>query len=363
MQAAIYVLYALLGLSAVAAFAGYAAGRLFQAKFGLIAALTIAGIVAILPPDKKLKLGIDLSGGTILVYQVKDVTTGANFRMDDLIAALKRRVNSTGVADIPIRKIGSNRIEIIMAKASDEDVVELKRRLTDVGSLEFRILANRKHDNAAIERALAPGGLDKPPRGYKWAHLGQTITGKNPKVTSTTLTDPTQAWPPDRFAERTNVLLTGKDKTVSVPIKSNTTNTLTLEKPHALSSVSSYSIDYNPSNIQPSDDAIIRDRDSGNGVTDRYILVKLDRQNVTGEYLAHVSQTTDERVQPAVRFVFKPVGGRKFGTLTRDHRPEEDGAFLYRLAILLDDWVMSAPVIKSEIRDEGVIEGIPPKDI
>ena len=348
-------------------------------KFVLIAVLTTAGILCMIPPEDKLKLGIDLSGGTILVYQAKDVGVGESHKMDDLIAALKRRVNATGVQDIPIRKIGSNRIEIIMAKATDEEVAELKRRLTDVGQLEFRILANRKHDAAAIDRALAPGGLKRPPNRYKWARLGEVITGTPTGSTARTITDARRAWTPDRYsnptwteapqdASRTHITLTGKDssgreRTGRFAIVGNTRDTITLARPHNLSQVTSYTIDFNPSGIVPSDDAVVRDEDVGNGEQDRYILVKVDRHNVTGAYLAAASQTTDEHVQPAVRFVFKPIGGRKFGALTREHTPEENGAFMYRLAILLDDLVMSAPVIKSEIREEGVIEGIPPKDI
>src|SRR5439155_1895661 len=148
-------------------------------------------------------------GGTILVYQVDQKSAD---KMDDLIAALKRRVNATGVRDIPIRKVGSNRIEIIMAKASDEEVVELKRRLTDVGSLEFRILANRKHDAPAIERALAPGGLTKPPTRYHWAKLGEIVTGNVKPFTSLTITDPTKNWIPDQYADPTWV---GTDRDLS----------------------------------------------------------------------------------------------------------------------------------------------------
>jgi SecD/SecF fusion protein len=377
---------ALIILANIALVAGVAyliAGLMLSSKthtrFGLIAVLTLAGIRAILPPEETLKLGIDLSGGTILVYQARDVGAGEAHKMDDLIAALKRRVNATGVQDIPIRKIGSNRIEIIMAKASDEDVAELKRRLTDVGQLEFRILANRKHDSAAIDRALAPGGLKRPPNRYRWAHLGEVIIGTPTASTSRTITDSHRAWTPDRFsnptwteapqdASRTHITLVGTDSSkrereARFAIVGNTRDTITLAKPHNFTTIKSYIIDFNPSGIVPSDDAIVRDEDVGNGEKDRYILVKIDRHNVTGEYLAAVSQTTDEHVQPAVRFVFKPIGGRKFGALTREHSPEENGSFMYRLAILLDDMVMSAPVIKSEIREEGVIEGIPPKDI
>lgn len=338
-------------------------------KFLLIAGLTLGGIVCMLPPSEKLKLGIDLSGGTILVYQAKDAAGGGggSGRMDDLVAALKRRINGDGMRDIPIRKIGSNRVEIIMAKASDEDVAELKHRVTDVGQLEFRILANRKHDSAAIERALAPNGVTRTPKGYKWVSLGETIAGKDPKLAGRVLTDTTRAFPPDRYADKTDVTLVGTDAkgkeiTERIGIKGNTPTALTLKKTPTLTKVNSYSIDFNPSGIRPTEEVVVRDQPRGNGQVDRLILLKLDKQDVTGEYLDHVSQTTDERVQPAVRFVFKPLGGRKFGNLTREHSPELDG-FLYRLAIVLDDMVMSAPVIKSEIRDEGVIEGVAPREI
>src|SRR4051794_35897482 len=115
-------------------------------KIVLIVVSVLAGLLAMYPPSKKLKLGIDLSGGTILVYEVERENLGPNFNMDELISALKQRVDPEGVAETPIRKIGSNRIEIILPRASDEEVEEIKNMLTDVGSLEFRILANRKHD-------------------------------------------------------------------------------------------------------------------------------------------------------------------------------------------------------------------------
>ena len=41
----------------------------FWWRFALIGGFTLAGVLNIWPPKKRLKLGIDLSGGTILVYQ------------------------------------------------------------------------------------------------------------------------------------------------------------------------------------------------------------------------------------------------------------------------------------------------------
>src|SRR5262245_53159880 len=220
-------------------------------KFALIAITTLLGLLAMWPPSQKLKLGIDLSGGTILVYEVVKENLPANFNMDELISALKQRVNPEGVLDIPIRKIGGSRIEIILPEASAEEVEEVKRMLTDVGSLEFRILANRKHDASVIDRALGPSGLSKPPARYKWARLGEASTGTNPAHTAETLTDPQQNWKKNLYSGAT-VELTGKDsagtdQTVAIQVQKNTANTLILTQPHNLKSIASYVVDYNPS--------------------------------------------------------------------------------------------------------------------
>ena len=91
--------------------------KTFGSKFALILGTTLLGLFAIYPPREKLKLGIDLKGGTILVYEVLKEDS-PNVRMNELIAALKNRVDPQGVREIPIRPIGVNRIEIILPEAS-----------------------------------------------------------------------------------------------------------------------------------------------------------------------------------------------------------------------------------------------------
>jgi len=354
--------------------------RNFLWRFVLIGGFTVAGVVAIWPPGEKLKLGIDLSGGTILVYEVDASNLSPGFNMDELVSALKKRADPEGVKEIPIRKIGNRRIEIILPQASDAEVEEVKKMLVDVGALEFRILANRKHDEEAMTRALGPGGLAKPPSRYWWARLGEVSTGTNPTTTRDTLSDLQQSWKKDLYAG-TDVLLTGKDSpgnesSEAIRVRRNTTNTLYLDKPHTLKSIASYRIDYNPSRIRGGDpnrpdpsDVIIREEKVGLGRTETWILYNLDRpgQEVTGKYLRQVRPDYDDRLQPAVRFEFNLPGARRFGKLTREHTPEEGDKFKYQLAILLDNLVMSAPVINSEIRDSGIIEGGPqgfkPKDV
>jgi SecD/SecF fusion protein len=342
--------------------------------FGLLAALVVGSFLAI--NSFGLKLGIDLSGGTILVYQVKEGTQTSGNTMDELVSSLQKRVNPEGVADIPIRKVGNNRLEIILANAQVEEVDRLKRKITDVGALEFRILANQKKDGErgtnAVARALAPTGLARPPAGYYWARLGETLRGKEVRVLDgRTLRIPNQVWTRDRY-KGTEIALTGKDSagadaSRSIPIESNTADTLTLARPHGLTAITGFTLDYNPSEIGQADmargDAVIRDQEVSPERTERYILIRQDRYNVTGDFLARAYPTQDERVQPAVGFVFNSQGARKFGGLTGSHLPEEGGAFKYRLAVLLDGLVRSAPSINSRITDSGIIEGVQPEEV
>ncbi len=71
---------------------------------------------------------------------------------------------------------------------------------------------------------------------------------------------------------------------------------------------------------------------------------------VTGRDLKSARVTKGPLGQPTVGFSLTPDGSHKFGDLTRAniHRP---------LAIVLDNKVVSAPNINSEINDSGVIEG------
>jgi SecD/SecF fusion protein len=299
--------------------------------------------------------------------------------MDDLVTVLKRRVDPEGVKEIPIRQVGSHRVEIILPKSTTEEVEEIKKKMVDMGALEFRILANRKHDAEAMDRALR-SKLSNPPSRYEWARLGEISTGTSPVIKGAVLEDPKQSWKKDNYAG-VDVYLTGKDADGKeagdkVRIRQNGRDYLNLERATRLKTVDSYRIEYNPSGIHVRDpnnpapeDVCIREEKVAPGRIETWILYNKDRegQQVTGEFLRQVRPDYDERLQPAVRFEFNRKGASRFSRLTRTHLPEEGGAFKYQLAIVLDSIVMSAPVINSEIRDSGIIEGGPqgfkPKEV
>lgn len=125
------------------------------------------------------KGGPDLAGGTTLIYELADASqlvSDDNAPPESQIAegegskrkvtpqqmsdAIRQRIDPAGQKEVVIQSIG-DAIEIIIPKASEEDREFIKRRITDLGQLEFRITADPTftEDRDIIERAKqAPSG-------------------------------------------------------------------------------------------------------------------------------------------------------------------------------------------------------------
>jgi preprotein translocase subunit SecD len=85
-----------------------------------------------------------------------------------------------------------------------------------------------------------------------------------------------------------------------------------------------------------------------NRVLNAYLLDA--KADVTGDFLTDARVQFDRQNRPTVGFTFNADGGRIFGKLTQDNIGKQ-------LAIVLDDRVYSAPVIRSQITMHGQIEG------
>src|SRR5204863_1194076 len=62
----------------------------------------------------KFKLGVDLVGGTILVYEIDPDKKPESYSKDQLISALKRRLDPADLYNITIRPLSDTRVEIIL---------------------------------------------------------------------------------------------------------------------------------------------------------------------------------------------------------------------------------------------------------
>lgn len=346
---------------------------------GLLAVLSLLPLFIIY--SKGLKKGIDLSGGTILVYEIDQTRQKSNIDINELISAIKRRINPDGIKDIVIRPIGSNRVEVIYPEATAEDVENTKRSITDQGLLQFRILASLKHEDDLLRDAARENFLEWTNKRSSWVKYSESLTetGRTDLTLSgRKLTDPKARWRKNEF-NGWNVALDGVNQTSELTVVSNDANSLTLSADPGGSTLTGFTIGRNKSLISgfdpstfktnkdlrdamataPKDSPIVRKRNLGPGRVEEYVLVQVppETQDVSGQYLARAFLTQDGRLNPAVGFSFNRRGASKFGRLTGEHLPEEGGNFKYRLAIVLDDYVQSAPSLNAQISDSGIIEG------
>src|SRR5262245_52623439 len=157
-------------LSPVPGKASRQAMKRFQWKI-LICVIPVLLALVYLAPKFRLgkagfKLGTDLVGGTILVYEVDETKKLAEYKKEELAARIKRRIDPTDLKNITVRPIGDTRVEIILPTGgaaaagkgqaiTQEDVQYIKTLIAQVGSLEFRFLANERDDSEAIDKAEA----------------------------------------------------------------------------------------------------------------------------------------------------------------------------------------------------------------
>ncbi|HVU87648.1 MAG TPA: protein translocase subunit SecD [Pirellulales bacterium] len=241
------------------------------------------------------KLGIDLSGGSILVYEVDEQVKepGTSVDMEKLVQAVTKRVNPGGVREVTIRPYGINQIEIIIPKAEEDELERIKNKISSTGMLEFRITANERDHANLIELAKQLDPATKP-------LVTENSDGSSELVAK---------WVPVHRKE------------------------------------DSYFSD-------PRSGFISRKTDKG----DLEVLVAIDPQNVTGQYLRSAAAGVGMR-GPKVDFRFDSTGSKLFGRLTSDNLPEGVQGFHRHLAILLDGYLYSAPQINEPIFESGEING------
>ncbi|MHC4552093.1 MAG: protein translocase subunit SecD [Planctomycetota bacterium] len=96
-------------------------------KIVLIAAVIVIAALNLYPPSKTLKAGIDIAGGTQLIYEID--TTGLEPAeqknlAQNMIPILLKRIDPTHVANVVMRPQGDTRIEILLPVASQDTITK-----------------------------------------------------------------------------------------------------------------------------------------------------------------------------------------------------------------------------------------------
>jgi preprotein translocase subunit SecD len=291
-------------------------------------------VASALLPDKGMRLGLDLRGGIHWVIGVK-LEQALDQELDYLRGTLEDRLAEDKVEGVALRvadgrlvaEAGTEEARAAVRKAAlDSDVLE---EVSEDGGLAFAVSESwqREVRERAMQQVLEVlrNRVDDPAKGI--AESVVTRQGADRVLVQI------PGGEVDRQAARNILEVTGVLEFKLVRDHAASEELLRAKYLQGL----------------PADSEIALEREKE---TDRPIGAYLvdAKAALTGQYLADARVGFDNRQRPIVRFRFTPEGGEIFGELTGANVGSQ-------LAILLDDEVKSAPVVRSRISMNGQIEG------
>ena len=279
-------------------------------KWLILVVATAWSVALVIPPKEKIKLGLDLQGGTSYTLEIDDsqgLEGSVADARDRALEVVRNRVDSMGVAEPTIYPDGEKRIVVQIPGMKADDRERASANIRKAAFLEFRMV-HPKNDEL-VKNLFSDR---KVPSGYEIAALpGRASTDcwvrKGPP--------PTEA---ERAALRRFEEKAGYD--------------LLLEK-----------------NVVQNKDYFVP----------YYVSRKAE---LTGDSLKSANVDYQQFGQKVVQISFDAKGRKMFAKLTADHAPggakNPDPNGRHYLAIVLDNTLYSAPFIRTSIPGgEAVIEG------
>ena len=294
-------------------------------KWLVLLAVAIFSVAVTTPLGEKIRLGLDLKGGTSftlgvdedalresVMAQVADTndTAAIQARVDEalvgcddrVVEVVRRRVDGMGMNEPVIQGMKGHRLLVQLPGIDDATRAEAKRSLQSASYLEFRLTHPRNQELAS--KLMSSG---KIPEGYVLSSTGEG------------------------FARATNYVAIAK-------------------KPGYKTRLSSFG-------RPPQGYQFMLEKSKDNSYHPNYVSRKTE---LTGEYLVSARVERDQVGRPVVGFKLNSKGGNLMRKLTRNyiaHGAKNSTDRGRELAIILDGTLVSAPVLQSEIETQGQISG------
>jgi preprotein translocase subunit SecD len=307
-------------------------------RWALIAAVTAAAVFFMLPLDKKIHLGLDLKGGIHLVLQVN---TGDAVRaeVDDAMERVRGDLTAKGFAPVALQRLPDGN-GFLLKPAGNTPAKELDKVIDD-RLPEFTV--NR---GVELTATLKP----EVARNIRDMAVRQGLETIRNRIDQFGVSEPViqrQGIEGDRIV----VQLPGVDDPGRVKDLIRATAFLEIKPVVSVAPTEEALLASTGGKVPEDDEVIPGDVEDIEGRVSgkEYYLVKR-ASVVSGRDLRNARRSQDSYGQPAVSFTLNPEGAKKFGAYTGAHIGD-------RMAIVLDNKVRSAPSIRGQISDSGIIEG------
>src|SRR5438046_3138238 len=127
------------------------------------------------PPEKKIRLGLDIKGGTSFLIRLvkgdKEVTKGM---LGQAVEVIRKRVDYFGSGEPVITPVGADRILVQIPGLDAAKIQEARDQLSRVAKLEFRLV----HPNSSSLISQIEAGTGVVPPGYNIQTMTNEHDGK-----------------------------------------------------------------------------------------------------------------------------------------------------------------------------------------
>jgi preprotein translocase subunit SecD len=307
-------------------------------RWVLIGVVTAAAVFFMWPPDKKIHLGLDLRGGIHLVLKV-NTQDAVRAEVDDAMERVRVDLTEKGAPPASLQRLPED--NGFTFKPAPNTPAKTLDKIIDDRLAEFSVSRG-----VQITATLKP----EVARAIRDIAVRQGLETIRNRIDQFGVAEPViqrQGIEGDRIV----VQLPGVDDPARVKDLIRATAFLEI-KPVVRAAPTEESLLAAPNNQVPEDSEVVTGdiEDLEGRVTGKeyYLLKKVSV--VTGRDLRNARRSQDQFGQPAVSFTLNPEGATKFSAYTGAHIGD-------RMAIVLDNKVRSAPVIRGHISDSGIIEG------
>ena len=279
-------------------------------KWLILVVATAWSVALVTPPKDKVKLGLDLQGGTSYTLEIDDsqgLEGTVSDARDRALEVVRNRVDSMGVAEPTIYPDGEKRIVVQIPGMKAEDRERASANIRKAAFLEFRMVHPKNDD--LIQNLFADR---KVPEGYEVA----TIPGRSDG----------DCWvrkgPPPTEEERARLRRFEEKAGYDLLLEKTVVQNKEYFKPYYVSR----------------------------------------KAELTGDSLKSANVDYQQFGQKVVQLSFDSKGRKIFAKVTADHAPggakNPDPNGRHYLGIVLDNTLYSAPFIRTSIPGgEAVIEG------
>ncbi len=287
---------------------------------------------------KPTKRGLDLSGGTQLIYQGQPSAENPTVDQEDIdraIEIIRDRVDALGVSEPEIAPLGTDQVQISLPNV--QDTQRAIDQVGDTAKLYFYDLEPNivPLDPKTVE--VTPDNINQQATTslYDAVELASKQNTKCNDVCTTTA--------PEQY------LFTKKDREYVAGPETSERDLFSTEDAKAVPK------DDRKIFTVPQGTIVVQDQQDDPNATPRYFVLK-DKPELSGDDITNPEQNFDQNNQPNVTFDFTDQGRVAFQNITREiaQRGQESLGQPYSFAIVLDQKIVSRPVIDYQENPDGI---------